>query len=85
MRHVRHKYNSDLHKRASTLSKQREESGFMSEIIGLVADIPRKLRGDRADRLLFEEAGSNPVLLKTLLQSAPLVELGGNKFGTIIL
>lgn len=82
MRHVRQKYNSDYHKRASKLNKQREESGFMSEILGIAADIPRKLRGDRADRLFFEEAGSNPVLIKTYLQSKALVEISGRKFGT---
>lgn len=82
MRHVRQKYNSDDHKRASKLNKQREESGFMSEILGIAADIPRKLRGDRADRLFFEEAGSNPVLVKTYLQSRALVEISGSKFGT---
>ena len=57
----------------------------MSEIVGIVADTPRKLRGDRADRLLLEEAGSNPVLLKTIIQSRALVEILGVKFGTIIL
>lgn len=81
MRHVRQRYNSDDHKRASRLNKQREESGFMSEILGIVAEIPRKLRGDRADLLCFEEAGSNPVLIKTYLQSKALVEISGKKFG----
>ena len=81
MRHVRQRYNSDDHKRASKLNKQREESGFMSEILGIVAEIPRKLRGDRADLLCFEEAGSNPVLIKTYLQSRALVEISGKKFG----
>jgi hypothetical protein len=82
LRHLRQRYNSDNHKRASLLNKQREESGFMSEILGIVADIPRKLRGDRADRLFFEEAGSNPVLVKTYMQSKALVEILGRKFGT---
>ncbi len=82
MRHVRQKYNSDDHRRASKLNKQREESGFMSEILGITADAPRKLRGDRADRLFFEESGSNPVLIKTYLQSKALVEISGMKFGT---
>lgn len=82
MRHLRQKYNSDMHKRASLLTKDREEFGFMSDIIGFVVDVPRKLRGDRVDRLFFEESGSNPILVKTYLQSTALVEILGNKFGT---
>lgn len=62
MRHLRQKYNSDMHKRASLLNRARE--------------------GDRVDRLFFEESGSNPILVKTYLQSTALVEILGNKFGT---
>ena len=51
MRHLRQKYNSQLHKKASMLNKQSEESGFKSEIVGIVADLPRKLRGGRGDRV----------------------------------
>ena len=82
MRHLRQKYNSDSHKKASLLTKSREEFGFMSDIEGFVVDTPRKLRGDRVDRLFFEESGSNPMLIKTYLQSTALVEILGNKFGT---
>lgn len=82
LRHLRQKYNSDMHKRASLLNRAREEYGFMSDISGIVVDIPRKLRGDRVDRLFFEESGSNPILLKTYLQGTALVEILGNKFGT---
>lgn len=82
MKHLRQKYNSDSHKKASLLTKQREEFGFMSDIEGFVVDSPRKLRGDRVDRLFFEESGSNPMLIKTYLQSTALVEILGNKFGT---
>lgn len=82
LRHIRQKYNSDIHKRASKLNKEREESGWMSEIMGILCDNPRKLRGDRIDRLFFEEAGSNPYLVKTYLQGNPLVEILGEKFGT---
>lgn len=82
MKHLRQKYNSDSHKKASLLTKDREEFGFMSDIEGFVVDKPRKLRGDRVDRLFFEESGSNPILIKTYLQSTALVEILGNKFGT---
>lgn len=82
MKHVRMRYNSDMHKEASKLNKAREAFGFMSDIIGFVVDIPRKLRGDRIDRVFFEEAGSNPILIKTYLQGKALVEILGDKFGT---
>ena len=36
----------------------------MSEIEGIVADDPNKIRGDRVERLIYEEAGSQPKLIK---------------------
>lgn len=33
-------------------------------ITGIVADKPSKVRGDRAEMLLYEEVGSDPVLIK---------------------
>ena len=84
MKHVRQKYNSDMYKKASKINKQREElpNSWGSDIQGKVIDNPRKLRGDRVDRLFFEEAGSNPVLKKTYLQGDALVSVLGNKIGT---
>ena len=82
MRHLRQRYYNDMHKKASKLNKQREEYGWKSDILGIVVDNPNKLRGERVDRLFFEEAGSNPVLLKTYIQANALVEILGNKFGT---
>lgn len=85
MRHVRQKYNNDMHKKASKLNKQREEYGWGSDILGIIAENPNKLRGERVDFLLFEEAGSDPVLIKKYIQSTALVEILGNKFGTRLL
>ena len=84
MKHVRQKYNSEKHKKASKINKQREElpTSWGSDIEGQVVDNPRKLRGDRIDRLFFEESGSNPVLLKTFIQGEALVTVLGNKVGT---
>ena len=82
MRHVRQKYNNDMHKKASKLNKQREEYGWGSDILGIVADNPNKLRGERVDRLFLEESGSDPVLVKKYIQANALVEILGNKFGT---
>lgn len=84
MKHVRQKYNSDMHKKASKVNRQREElpSSWNSDIEGKVVDDPRKLRGQRISRLFFEEAGSNPVLKKTFIQGNALVEVMGRKIGT---
>lgn len=84
MKHVRQKYNSDTYKKASKINKQREElpDSWNSDIAGQVVDNPKKLRGDRIDRLFFEESGSNPCLIKTYLQGNALVEVLGNKIGT---
>ena len=84
MKHLRQKYNDAYHKKASLINKQREElpTSWGADIQGIVADDPRKLRGDRIDLLFFEEAGSNPVLKKTYIQGRALVEVMGNRIGT---
>lgn len=56
----------------------------MSSVKGIVADNPRKIRGERVERLIFEEAGSNGVLETSWIQGNALVELGGTKIGTRI-
>lgn len=70
-----------MHKRASQKTSTRDEFGWMSEIEGIVADKPRKIRGDRTDILLYEEAGSFNALIKGWIQGNPLVTLNGVKFG----
>lgn len=86
MRHVRQKMNTAYHKKASKINKQREElpNSWNSDIEGLVIDQSSKLRGDRIDLLLYEEAGSNPILKETYIKGNALVEVGGNKIGTRI-
>ena len=82
---VRMVKNTDMHKRASKKSKDGGEFGHMSEIEGIVADSPEKIRGDRVERLFFEEAGSDKVLTKKYLQGEALITvLGGNRVGTRI-
>jgi len=39
----------------------------MSEIEGIIADKPRKIRGDRTDILIYEESGSWPKWKKAFL------------------
>ena len=84
LRHVRQKINNDDTKRASKVSRDGTETGWMSEIHTIIADKPGKIRGDRTDRLIYEEAGSNPILSASWIQGDSLVELGGQHFGTKI-
>lgn len=81
---VRMYKNTDMHKRASKKNKENQEFGHMSEIEGRVADNPQKIRGDRVERLFFEEIGSNKVFAKSYLQGEALVTVMGRKIGTRI-
>jgi hypothetical protein len=63
MKRSRQKVDNIKNKRASLLTPEGVEFGPMSEIEGIVADNPRKIRGDRTERLIYEEAGSNAHLI----------------------
>lgn len=84
MKKSRMKVDNIKQKRASLLTKDGIEYGSKSQITGIVADHPRKVRGLRCERLIFEEAGSNSTLVKSWIQGNALVELGGRKIGTRI-
>lgn len=62
-RHVRMKIDTDMHKRASKVDRDKNESGWMSEIKGITHDKPRKLRGYAAENLYFEECFSPDTLV----------------------
>lgn len=83
-RHVRQVVDNETTRRASKKTKDGVEFGWMSEIHSIIADKASKIRGDRTDRLVYEEAGSNPILSKSWIQGDSLVELGGKHFGTKI-
>ena len=84
LKRVRMVKNTDMHKRASKKDKEGKEFGHLSEIEGRVADNPQKIRGDRVERLFFEEIGSNKVFTKSYLQGEALVTVMGRKIGTRI-
>lgn len=84
LRHVRQKMNNNDTKRASKVSKDGSEFGWGSEIRTVIADNPNKVRGERTDRLIYEEAGSSKNLVKSWIQGASLTQLGGTHFGTRI-
>ena len=66
------------------INAQGDEYGPMAEIEGIVADNPTKVRGDRTERLIFEEAGSNKNMITSWVQGDALVNLGGVKVGVKI-
>lgn len=81
MKHLRQKVDNAMHKRATMINKEGVEYGHAADIEGIVADDPGKVRGDRCERLIFEEAGSNKELIKSWIQGESLVFLGGSKVG----
>lgn len=84
-RRVRMVKNTDMFKRASKKDKDGKEYGHMAEIEGIIADDPQKIRGDRVERLFFEEIGSDRVFKKKYLQGEALITvLGGDRIGTRI-
>lgn len=81
MRHLRQVKNTEMYRRASALTKDGNEEGTMSEIEGVVANEPGKIRGDRCDVIMYEEAGSWPDLITAWVQGSALTELNGEVFG----
>ena len=81
-RHVRMKIDTNMKKKASKVDQDHNEFGWGSVIEGVVADEPRKLRGNRVYGIYFEEAGSNPVLVDTYIQSRALINLNGRRVGS---
>ena len=80
--------NKQDSKRAShykVINGQKIEAGFMSQITGIVADNPNKIRGYRTDLLIFEEAGSWPGLKKAVIQGEALLGVLGNRFGMAVI
>lgn len=84
MRHARLVVNNADTKRASLKTPDGIEYGWGSEINSVVADTSDKIRGDRIDRLIYEEAGSNKNLTESWIKGDALVALGGFHFGTRI-
>lgn len=83
-RRARMVINTKTHKRASKKDKDSGEdpSSHRSEVQGLVCDDPDKLRGDRTQILVYEEAGADPVLMKKWVKGTALITvLGGKRVG----
>ena len=83
-KHVRQVSNTTFVRRASKKTKQGEElpSSFKSQVVGVVADNPRKVRGARSKLVVFEEAGSYKNLIKSWGTAEALTVVLGDKIGT---
>lgn len=81
LRQVIDKANHKKASRYEMLNGQKIEVGFGSQLIGIIADSPDKVRGYRCGLLVFEEAGSFPNLQRAVIQGEALLDVGGNKIG----
>lgn len=84
LKRVRMVINTKTQKRASKKDKDGGEApdSHRSEVEGLVCDEPDKLRGDRTQILVYEEAGADPVLMKKWVKGTALITvLGGKRVG----
>lgn len=83
-RKLRQVVDTQYKKRSSAwkmVNGSKIESGWKSQIQGIVADKPNKIRGDRVDLLIYEECGSWPSLDKAFIQSNALVGQPGRQWG----
>ena len=80
-KHLRQAINQATQKKASKKDSEGNESGFGSMITGIVADNANKVRGDRTELIVFEEAGSDKNLIKKWIQADALIIVGGNRIG----
>lgn len=78
-RRVRMVQNTKMHKRASKKDKDLREYGHMAEVEGIVVDDVDKLRGDRVQRLIYEEAGADQLLIKKWIKGEALITVMGGK------
>lgn len=85
---LRQVLDKSTNKRAShykMLNGQKVEDGWRSEILGIIADKPNKIRGYRTDLLIFEEGGSWPDSKRAFIQGQALLGVMGNQFGVGII
>jgi hypothetical protein len=76
--------DTDMHKRASFQVRKEGkvvEAGYKSEIIGVIVDDSKKVRGKRGKLILWEEGGEFKGLLKCWQVARPSMEQGKVTFG----
>lgn len=80
-KHLRQAVSTMYQRKASLKDKEGNEYGYKSMITGIVSDKASKVRGDRTELLIYEEAGSDPILQKKWVQGEALIVVGGTRIG----
>ena len=86
MRRLRQVKDQAMRRRSSRIEYvdgQKIERGMMSEVYGIVADEPRKIRGKRVENLIMDEFGSWGNSQKAFTQAKELVIVQGKRIGNI--
>lgn len=74
--------SNNLQRKSGILNKKGEiVGGWLSSVLGIVADTPNKIRGDRVDFLFYEESGSWPDWERAWIQGEALVFVSGRRVG----
>lgn len=80
--------NTQYLKKAShykVVNGQKIEAGWMSQIQGIVADKPNKIRGDRTDLLIYEEGGCHAPGTEVVMYDGSLRKVEDVKLGDILM
>ena len=80
---VRMVTDTNMHKKASKKNKDGTEApdSHNSEIEGIIADSAEKIRGDRTEKLFYEECGSDKIFKQKWIQGEALVNVMEEKIG----
>ena len=77
-----------MDKKASVLKLkdgQKIEDGWMSEITGIIADKPGKIRGDRTDLLIYEESGCHIAGTEVIMYDGSLKKVEDIQIGNLVM
>lgn len=80
--------NSAYKRRASryeTIGGVKIETGWMSQITGIVADKPSKIRGDRVDLLVYEESGCHVAGTEVLMYDGSFKKVEDIELGDVLM
>lgn len=78
-RRIRMAENTQMHKKAAKKNKDGSVHGWLAEIQGQICDNADKLRGDRVQLLLYEEAGADIALDVKWVKGDAIVGVLGDK------
>lgn len=67
------------------INGQKVESGWLSQIQGIIADKPNKIRGDRTDLLIYEEGGCHAPGTKVIMYDGSIKKVEDIRIGDILM